>query len=445
MSRKNKQGSTLVAAIFFALILALTGFTFLGVVRNSGRIETSAQSEIRGLYAAESGLQLATRLLSQKGLPTTNDEVIIAQGAMEVNGLWVKVIAHDTSVNGEPKKRLDSRAYDAPSGGNFVKRVSWLIRGVNGFQYGFFANNVHDNGNKLYCNQDYYGNTYITSKLTGNSSSFNWICENNSQTCAQFHDSVTIYGGTTKDKSKCAFNSSTMDDSTKFNSLAAAISVPNNFKYLADSLLSRTSNVQVLQYKSGGGNTNILEFIGGGQVKFNGTTYAVDGKVIQITGGNVGIFGVVEGNTTVVSAGIITVKDNLIYKGLDTTRTALRLHDSIPLTNQNYLGLVTKSDLVFDNSAKALHVSAAIVAWNEATQGNKTAELDVTNSFSKNGHQVHLTGTVLLGEQSKDFSPLTFVQDRRFLTHSPAGFPDVGLIDNLFKFEVNTWEESSVN
>lgn len=438
MSKNCKQGSTLIAAIFIALILALTGATFLRVVRSSGNLETQAELEIRGLYAAESGLQTATRYLAQVGLTTGDYPVITSDARIEVNHLWVDVEAIvDPDYTGTLQaKVLHSRAWDAQTGGNFVKRVSWRIRELNAFEYGYFSNSVQSNGNKEVCDQNFFGDTYLTAKTA----KMNLVCQNSNRSCGKFWGKVALLASSLGNG--CDPDSLFVSGLVPlYTMLDAPIVVPENYQDLP----------QILRAKTGSGiiklsGTGALVFLDDGTATFNGAPLgSIDGKIIA-TDSDISVSGTVLGNATVVSGPekIITVSDNLVYADFvaSTGNTPPAPPTAVPNNSDNFLGLVTDGGVSFDNTLKALHVNAAIVNWN--IDSNQPPELSLVDNKTGN-YGVTLTGSVLLSQAEKDLAPFTFVQDRRFLTRQPVGFPAGTNSENLFKFEISKWEESSVN
>lgn len=436
--RNCKKGSTLVGAIFIALILALTGATYLWVVRSAGNMETLSERETRGLYAAESGLQTGTRYLAQVGLTSGDYEVIPDNNRIAVNNLWVAVEAVvDPDYTGKLQaKILHSRAWDAQSGGDFVKRVSWRIRELNAFEYGYFSNSVQSNGNKEICDQQFFGSTYLTAK----NAKMNIICQNASRKCGKFWGEVSLVA--TSLGNGCDPDSMFLSgDSVKFKMLDAPITVPDSYQDLPTILRNKTGS-SVIKLTGAG----TLIFNNDGTATFNGTPMGSISDKIFVSDNNITVKGTVLGNATVVAGpdDIITIADDLVYADFirNTGSTPPLPPTRVDSTSPNYLGLVSDGGVTFDNSTKDLHVNAAIVNWNK--DANKPPVLNLVNNKVGN-HGVTLTGSVLLSQAEKDLAPFTFVQDRRFLTKQPVGFPAGTNSDNLFKFEISKWEESSVN
>lgn len=450
ISLRDRRGSTLVGAIVISLILAISGLTYLWVVRNAGQQEFETLRDTQGLYAAESGLQIATRLLSQTGLPEGKEDVIAANARIKVNTLWVDADVEDagssaffsSSASGLKTKKVNARAWDAQTGGTFVKRVSWYVRELNAFEYGFFSNGIGSNGNKEFCGQQFYGDTYLTSK-NATKGQMNLVCSHPEHGCNKYYAGLSIVTQEINEHKDCKLDSTNIEnDSTPlYKTLLESVTVPPAYTNLAPDLRSSTSAAKITL--SG---TGTLIFNPDGSADFGATHYAsIEGKIFVATA-TINVQGTVKGSATVVSAQEtkITISGNLVYDSYSSSSaTAPTPPTSISSGSNSYLGIVTDGGVVFDNAAGPLQVSAAIVAWNPASNGKTgIAELEMTDNKSNNA-RVTLTGTVLLGQMEKDFSPFTYVQDHRLKKTVPPGFPPGGMVGNLFRFEIRNWEESS--
>jgi hypothetical protein len=268
----------------------------------------------------------------------------------------------------------------------------------------------------------------------------NLVCAGPSQECNTFYGSLSIVAAEVNEH-KCPLDSTTIqNDSTPlYKLLQASVVVPPSYTNLGDSL--RHLSADTLHLASPGD----LVFLSDGTATFNGTSIGNINNKVLIASGAVNVKGTVKGNATLVSGARakITITDTLVYQDFNPhTGNAPPLPPTaINATNPNYLGLVTDGGIVFANT-KPIHVNAAIVSWNPDPKGS-VAELEMTVNANSENNRVTLTGTVLLAQMEKDFSPFTFVQDRRLLTRQPIGFPPTNKVGNLFKLEISNWEESS--
>lgn len=440
----RRQGSTLVAAIFFALIFAVSGVTYLLVIRNSGQQENDAQREYRALYAAESGLLVGTRLLSQSGLPDTPMWVIPQNARIQLNQLWVDVEVVDISSSSFwsvsssgtalKAKKLNSRAYDAQIGGRFIKRVSWLVNELAAFDYGYFSNGLSNNGEGELCGNRYFGSAYLTARSSANP--LNPVCNHAPLGCSRYYGRVSLSGSHINTSGNhCQYDSTEImnGETPLYTLLQSPILVPDAYKYMANNI--RTAPLANKVLLSGKGT---LIFGADSSATFAGITYKPIAGLIFVANNDINVEGTVKGEATVVSGAgkKITISNNLVYASLSSSAAAPPSPPtSIASGSTDYLGIVSDGGVVVDNAAPR-QVSAAIVAWRDGGTG-----LERTNASNK----ITLTGTLLQDKSSKDFYPMDFVHDIRMKTHAPPGFPPLGMVDNLYKFEIRNWEESSVN
>lgn len=441
-----KKGSTLVGAVILSLIFAITGVTYLLVVRHTGEQESDAQREYRALYAAESGLLVGTRILSQNGLSSDPQAwVIPPTSRLEMNQLWVDVEQVDysgssfwsgSSASAAPTriKKVNARAYTAPTGGEFVKRVSWLVGEVAAFEYGYFANGLGNNGEGELCGNRFFGQVYLTAKSSANP--LNPVCNHAPIGCSRYYGDVVFSGSHVNTTGNhCKYDSTEiMNGNVPLYTLAQApILVPDNYKYMATAIRASSNPKKVML--SG---TGTLIFNADGSATFGATTFPSIEGLIFVASNNINVQGTVKGSATVVGASnkSITISGDLKYASLNVTGDLPPLPPtSVPNNSADYLGIISDGGVVVNNASE-MHVNAAIVAWKDGGVG-----ISKVNSSNK----VVLTGTLLQDKASRDFYPMDFVHDLRMKTHAPPGFPPVGMVDNLYKFEIRNWEESSVN
>jgi len=439
-NKSYKNGSALVGAVMLALVLAISGATYLWVIRHSGTQEDDSLRDTRGFYAAESGLQIATRILSQTGLPSGTATVIPSNARLPINGLWVDADVADlssssvffaSSSSNLKTKRVTARAWDASTGGNFVKRISWILRESSAFEYGYFSNGLSNNGEGELCGNVFFGDSYITAKSSHNP--LNPVC--NKAPCSQYYERLTISAthiNTTGNH--CKYNAAQVPNGLTplYTLLQAPVEVPDSYKYMAANLRSSASASKILL--SG---TGTLVFNSDGSATFGATTYPSIEGLIFVADNNINVQGTVKGSATVVSGAgkNIKVSGNLTYASLSSSAaTPPTPPTSISSTSTDYLGIVSDGGVILNNTS-AMQISAAIVAWRDGGTG-----IEMTSD-----KKMTLTGSLLQNTSSKDFYPFVFVQDKRLLSHTPPGFPPVGKVNNLFKYEVFNWEESSVN
>lgn len=440
---KYQKGSTLVGAVILGLVFAITGVTYLLVVRHTGEQESDAQREYRALYAAESGLLVGTRILSQNGLSSDPQAwVIPPTDRLEMNQLWVDVEQVDysgssfwsgSSASSAPTriKKVNARAYTAQTGGEFVKRVSWLVGEVAAFDFGYFSNGLGNNGQGELCGNNFFGKVYLTAKSSGNP--LNPVCTQ--ALCSYYYGDVSFSATMVNTTGgHCKYDSTEIlnGQDPLYTLLQAPVMVPDNYKYMATAIRASSNPNKVLL--SG---TGTLVFNPDGSATFGATTFPSIEGLIFVASNNINVQGTVKGNATVVGAANkrITITGDLKYASLNVTGDAPPLPPtSIPSGSGDYLGLVSDGGVTVENSVER-HVSASIIAWDDGQPGlSKTSNQRIT-----------LTGTLLQAESSTDFYPMDFVHDERFKNHAPPGFPPVGMVDNLYKFEIRNWEESSVN
>lgn len=446
-----QRGSSLVAAVFLALIFAVSGVTYLIVIRQTGELEHDALRDIQAIYAAESGLLVATRLLNQSGLPSAAQTWIILPSArVQVNGLWVDAEAVEPSSSSSfwsgsssslafKSKKVNARAYTDSLDGTFLKRISWTIHERSAFDYGFFAGGMGSNGNKEICGQLYYGNVYFSAK----GSKLNLVCSNQDYGCSKFYETVAIVAPRgVKDHVDCPLDANIYNGQDPLHQeLLSEIHVPDSYQNLAANLRSSVSTNKIILTGTG-----VLQFNGDKAVwSGTGATFDIEGKVF-IAAGDISVQGTVQGKATVV-AGLehkLTISDDLLYTDHFYNSSASGATPPVGVSSGSgsYLGLVSDGGIEFNNATDPLYVDAAIASWNP--DPTKTSELLMTDTKDPKA-RVTLFGSALLGQLDKSFQPFTFVHDKRLLTDVPPGFPHPGMVDNLFKYEIRDWEESSVD
>jgi len=466
--------------LVFSFLLVITSATLLRVTLFGEDAQFSAWQRDKALVSAESGVQLGARWVrEQSNLPKSGTTVPFSS-RLYLNGVWVDIAISFQDIGSNSRQfEIIATAWDnatATTADHFLKRVRSTMRTVPFTYYGTFFDSATA-GWGGFIDRVFDGRFHMNRSI---------LISYDASRPDRFTDLVTVANkpterwnyGTGNNNYNAGVQLNNYSGSGKvaildsifkgeYRSDQERIDIPQALTDLNTTLIDgRQVNLPLSTKDEGTGASDYrptLRFNSNGSAtyiyynstKLDSVTYANIDQKVYYSQNNMNIYGVVKGNSTVISK----VGKSMAYTG-DLTYADYNKTTGTIAGNTNALGLVSGKDLVFlqtwkktptsstikvdyDNDGK-LHINAATVALNSGAKEywdygvNYTYDLTYTGS-----HFLKMWYPPSSGSNGAD--QIIFKHDTRLISDVvPIGFPAIKADGNLWKITQLSWAEDDV-
>lgn len=480
---ESKQGSTLVGAIVMGVILAIVAAGAVKLSSISADAQLAALEDTKALYAAESGIQLASRWARKQPIMPSETDGIVKPFAtrLSLNGLWVDVEASFTNTGYSSRKAtLSSRVWSHPTSVDpsyFRKKVTVNLSTVPFAYYGTFFNSA-SSGWAGFIDRTFAGRFHMNRYI---------MISYDATRLNHFTDDVTIannpgdrwnyglgdhdgndYNFGIKMNNTSSFIKDKLDDmfEGKYRANQERIDVPAALSDLNTSLLDGNEVVLPSSTDQGTAESNYrptLRFNSDGSAtylfystKYDSVKYSnIEGKVFY-SKLNLNVLGKVYGNATILTktGKDIVIAGDLVYTDYNASSQSITsMKSSLGLVSGRNVDFITKYKTGISSSSPyanvdlngdgKLHVNAATLALNTGGQEYWNYSIAYPYDLVYTGCH-YLENWYPPSSGSNGAKSIKFLYDKRLNEGvAPVGFPPMKAEGGLWKITLSNWTESN--